>query len=252
MYRLQLIVHPKGADDIGVISKRLHGFIFKAIQRIDPDLSAALHDRKDRQLFSVYPLLKKKEIRIHSPEKNVISCLQQYFLQDPQIDINDWKGEVQEVKSRYFSTEKIDQAFSSRFTLRFLTPTTFYQWGNYYPLPELQRLFSSAIKIYEICGYRDIQWEELEFFIRKMRIEHVSVTTHRVNFGKFNIIGFRGSLTLNMKELPPEKQKQIWRMVVYTSLMGFGYKTAWGMGQTRLEPFEDLQTPSVSVNLRGC
>ena len=160
--------------------------------------------------------------------------------------------EIEKVDSQYFSVAAIDQAFSSRFTLRFLTPTTFYQWGNYYPLPELQRLFSSAVKVYEICGHSNLPWEELEWLIRKIRMEHISLTTHRVYFGKFNVIGFRGVLALNTKELPIEQQKQIWRLIVYASLMGFGYKTAWGMGQTQLEPFPISEHPMLRKKPRGC
>jgi CRISPR-associated endoribonuclease Cas6 len=29
--------------------------------------------------------------------------------------------------------------------------------------------------------------------------------------------------------------------MVYGALMGFGYKTAWGLGQTLLEPLEEKQ-----------
>lgn len=48
----------------------------------------------------------------------------------------------------------------------------------------------------------------------------------------FNIVGFQGHLVLNTRSLEPEEQFFIWQLAVYGSLMGFGYKTAWGLGQT--------------------
>ncbi|WP_164491618.1 CRISPR system precrRNA processing endoribonuclease RAMP protein Cas6 [Staphylospora marina] len=192
---------------------------------------------------------------INTPDRDVISCLQRYFLLQSDIDLIDWKGTIQEIHCQTFSESRIDEKFSSNLTLHFLTPTTFYQRGNYYPLPELKRLFSSAIKAYEICRGKRVEWENLEPLIHQIRIEHLVVATERVSFGEFNVIGFKGKITMNIKALPKEEQLLVWRLVAQGSLMGFGYKTAWGLGQTLLDPLEDAQaffrTPGASKKSPG-
>jgi CRISPR-associated endoribonuclease Cas6 len=167
----------------------------------------------------------------------VIQSLQQRFLLNDQIDLGRWKGIVQEMHLYHFTQEDIIHQFSDKLTLQFLTPTTFYQQGNYYPLPELTRLFVSANKLMVTIENLDIPRSELEQSVRKIRIEYASIATERVDFGKFSVIGFTGNLALNLKALPPTEQALFWKLAVYGSLMGFGYKTAWGLGQARIKPF---------------
>ncbi|SFJ43359.1 CRISPR system precrRNA processing endoribonuclease RAMP protein Cas6 [Thermoflavimicrobium dichotomicum] len=236
IYRLHLHVRPQARlESPGILARRLHAFILEAIQRVNPELSQRLHDGKERQAFSVY--LDSDMIFIHSPAREVIHSLQKRLLLDSSIDLIDWQGTVQEIHTQLFAKEEIMRQFTPKFTLKFVTPTTFYQQGNYYPLPELVRLFSSATKVLEMCEGQVLSRSDIETWVRKIRIEYASFTTERVDFGKFNVIGFRGKLTLNLKALPPEEQERLWILAVYGSLMGFGYKTAWGLGQTRLEPF---------------
>jgi CRISPR-associated endoribonuclease Cas6 len=256
MYRLRLKVDsPFRGNAVGVLSKRFHAFVLQSIQSESPSLSQLLHDRKERQVFSTHLLPGKGEVWINTPDREIISCLQSRFLLQPEIDLIDWKGMITEVHCQTFFESLIDEKFSPNFTLYFLTPTTFYQRGNYYPLPELKRLFSSAAKAYEICTGKRIDWEVLEPLTYQVRIEHLAVATKRVQFGEFNVIGFKGEMVLNIKALPKEEQYLVWRLVSHGSLMGFGYKTAWGLGQTMLEPLEDVQaifrTPGASKQPPG-
>lgn len=126
--------------------------------------------------------------------------------------------------------------YHDSFTIRFLTPTTFYQSANYYPLPELGRLFSSAAKVLAMCESLTLLRDEIDQVVRKIRLEHVDISTQRVRFGSFQVIGFCGSITCNLKALPVDQQLLYWRLAVYGLLMGFGYKTAWGLGQAELIP----------------
>lgn len=249
MYLLHLTVQSSSKPfGPGIITRRLHAYILDAIQQRNPELSQMIHDRKERQIFSVY--FNHHKITIHSPSREVIQCLQQNVLYNDQINLIAWKGTIQEAYAQSFPVDEIMKRFSSNFTLKFLTPTTFYQYGNYYPLPELNRLFSSASKVLEMCEDQVISATELESFTRKIRVEHASIKTHRVDFGKFNVIGFSGTLMLNIKALSLEEQHLVWKLAVYGSMMGFGYKTAWGLGQTKLEPFDfpsPLRTPHASA-----
>lgn len=242
MYRLRLKVDSRySGNAVGVLSKRFHAFVLQSIQRESPSLSQLLHDRKERQVFSTHLLLDKREVWISTPKQSIISCLQRHFLLQSDIDLMDWKGTITELHCQTFSESHINEKFSSNFTMHFLTPTTFYQRGIYYPLPELKRLFSSAVKAYEICRGKQVEWEKLEPLVHRIRIEHLVVSTERVRFGEFNVIGFKGNMAMNIKALSKEEQYLIWHLVVYGSLMGFGYKTAWGLGQTLLEPLEDAR-----------
>ncbi|SEN14843.1 CRISPR system precrRNA processing endoribonuclease RAMP protein Cas6 [Lihuaxuella thermophila] len=239
MFRLNLVVRSDSKfGGPGIITRRLHAYILKTIQQENPQLSQLIHDRKDRQLFST--CLSQDGITIHSPSKEVIQCLQQRFVFNDRIDLVDWSGTIQEIHSQFFSTDEVLKRFTNKFTFYFLTPATFYQYGHYYPLPEFNRLFSSAGKVLEMCENLVVSPAEIEDFARKVRVEHASISTKRVDFGKFKVIGFTGTLTINLKALPAHEQHLVWKLSVYGSMMGFGYKTAWGLGQTRLEPFAPI------------
>lgn len=257
MYRLCLKVDfpaPFRGNPVGVLSRRFHAFVLKSLQQESPQLSQEVHDRKERQVFSTHLLLNRGEIRINTPDREIASCLQRYFLQEAEINLLDWRGTVRELHCQTFDLSRIDERFSANLTLYFLTPTTFYQRKNYYPLPELKRLFSSAAKVSEIVTGQRVEWETLEPLIYPVRIEDLNVRTERVSFGEFNVIGFKGKMAMSLKALPEESQRMMWRLLAYGSLMGFGYKTAWGLGQTLLDPLDDarafFRTPVASAKTR--
>ncbi|MBA4547826.1 CRISPR system precrRNA processing endoribonuclease RAMP protein Cas6 [Thermoactinomyces intermedius] len=242
MYRLRFKVNTSyEGDGVGGLSKRFHAFILRSIQQESPALSQHLHDRKERQAFSTRLMPQKGEVWVNTPDPNVVSCLQRQLRAGAEMDLIDWKGVIVGHRCQTFSPARISETFSPGFTLHFLTPTTFYQRGNYYPLPELKRLFSSAAKAYQLCTGKETEWGELESLIRKIRVEYLSVLTQRVSFGKFNLVGFKGKMAMSMKALEKEEQHWIWQLMAYGALMGFGYKTAWGLGQTLLKPLEEKQ-----------
>ena len=242
MYRLRLKVNtPYKGNAVGVLSKRFHAFVLQSIQHESPALSQRLHDRKERQAFSTRLMPERGEVWVNTPNQEVISCLRRHLWAGAEMDLIDWKGKIQGHHCQTFSDTRIAEKLSPSFTLHFLTPTTFYQRGNYYPLPELKRLFSSTAKAYQLCTGKEMEWEELEPLIQKIRIEDLSISTERVSFGKFNLIGFKGKMAMSIKALGKEDQHLIWQLMAYGALMGFGYKTAWGLGQTLLHPLEERQ-----------
>jgi CRISPR-associated endoribonuclease Cas6 len=234
MYTLSLtlkLLTPK-KQFTGVHYRRLHAFVLGSIKRSDPELSGEIHSRKDRQIFSTS--YEQENIKIYTPSKRIIACLQQALLERNQVDLFDWQAQILQVAVTFTSPEEIQKTFAEKFTLRFITPTTFYQYGNYYPLPELNRLLSSASKVMKIIEGEEVDKQQLETMARMIRIESANIKTERVSFGKFNIIGFCGELSLQCKALPKEDQYIIWKLVNYGTMMGFGYKTAWGLGRTKL------------------
>lgn len=252
MYQLHLRVRSESkANNRWILSRRLHGFILRMIQNKDPQLSEWLHNRKDRQIFSIHASFQEGELCIQTPSKEVISSLQQSLLHQSTVVLRDWKGWIQEIHCHQITQEDLFQDFSSKITFQFHTPTTFYQWGNYYPIPELQRLFASGAKSYEMVGNPKVPWEEIEPLTRKVRIEHLAITTQRADFGKFKVVGFCGTLALSLKALSFEEQKLMWLLATYGSLMGFGYKTAWGLGQTSIEEQSHFRTSTASKQGRG-
>ncbi|MBS7531174.1 CRISPR system precrRNA processing endoribonuclease RAMP protein Cas6 [Hazenella sp. IB182353] len=239
MYRLHITVQAKTKiKGPGVFTKRLHAFILNAVKEGNPLLSEYLHNRKDRQLFSIYA--HEFEIMIHSPNQSIIEYLQRYFLLHDDLELWNWKGKIQEVNTIYLSQESLMKWHSNRITIHFITPTTFYQYGNYYPLPEINRLLLSGVKAYQLTDENVLPDIDLESIARRIRIEHAEFFTRRVDFKKFKVIGFCGKLILSLSSLDQVESETVWELLVYGSLMGFGYKTAWGLGQTKLEPFNNL------------
>jgi CRISPR-associated endoribonuclease Cas6 len=238
MNRLQIDIRPlsKKRLEPGVLTKRFHAFIFSVLKEANPELADQLHERKQRQMFSF--CVDRNHICIHSPEEQVIQALVQGLLQVEQIDLLSWKGKIQEIHWQKIREADVKATISTYVNLHFLTPTTFFHGSIYYPLPELYRLLTSANKAYEMYTGSMAPQEKLITLTDQIRIENFQLKTKRVNFEKIRILGFCGRLDLNLKALSKEDQTLAWKLLVYGSLMGFGYKTAWGLGQTRMEPFE--------------
>lgn len=240
MYQLTLQIKPASPKQPkiipGILTKRFHACILDAIRKQNPVLSSFLHQSKQRQQFSFYA--QGSQIIVCSPNKGVIRTLQDHWQSGVEINLHHWKAIVQQVEARYLSLSEIKSKYQSSVNLRFLTPTTFYQDGNYYPLPELNRLLLSANKIYPMIDQPMLSLEQINGMVRQIRIEQVAIQSQRVHFGKFSIIGFQGKLELNLKALLPDEQIHAWMLFSLGALLGFGYKTAWGLGQTRLFPLE--------------
>jgi CRISPR-associated endoribonuclease Cas6 len=252
MYQLNISLASKTKpQNTWVLARRLHAFVLHSIQSQDPNLSQALHDRKDRQLFSIHPGFKVGAISVRTPNKDVVKCLQSALLEEDLIDLNDWKGKIQALHCESMTLNDVMRDFSTKITFHFITPTTFYQWGNYYPLPELQRLFSSGAKSLAIAEHYVVDWAQIEPLLRKIRVEDLHLSTKRVNFGTFNVVGFEGKMVINSKALPIEDQQLIWKLAAYGSLMGFGYKTAWGLGQTQLKELSGFTPFMASLKSQG-
>ncbi|SHF37500.1 CRISPR-associated endoribonuclease Cas6 [Seinonella peptonophila] len=240
MYRLQL--HVKANRNCsqrmepGVLTKRFHAFIFSVIQRIDPQFAADLHSRKQRQLFSF--LMEQDQIVIHSPNQQFIQCLQQGLFELEQINLRDWKGKIQEVHFYQITEAEIEATFSTYVTLHFITPTTFCHGDIDYPLPELYRVLTSANKAYELSTNLMVPQEKISSIADRIRIKHVQIETKQVSFHSFRVMGFTGKLELSLKTLTDQEQRLAYNLLVYGALMGIGYKTGWGLGQTRIYPFE--------------
>lgn len=168
--------------------------------------------------------------------------MQQSCLTHDQIELGDWRGEIQETQLTCYTDEEIMEQFASKFTLQFITPTTFYQSGNYYPLPDPSLLFLSACKITH-TGVIDFPYTT----VRTVKINYADIRTVTIDFEKFQAIAFVGKMTLNTNKLPLADQQWLWKLAYHGSIMGFGYKTAWGMGQVKLIPHHKghLQTSSV-------
>jgi CRISPR-associated endoribonuclease Cas6 len=249
MYQLQIQVHVLKANRAlkpGVISKRFHAFVLSVIQQVDPVFSNFLHQRKERQLFSF--LLGQHLISIRTSSLELVSRLQQGFLALTEIDLHDWIGRVQEIHYHHVDEHEVMRRFSNNVRMNFITPTTFYQSGNYYPLPELHRVLNSANKVYEMSGYNAISSEQINTFAREIKIEQVTLETHRVRFGDFTVVGFCGKMDLSFHSLSYVEQQEAWRLLSYGAFMGIGYKTAWGLGQTHLKPLRNLRQSTASAN----
>lgn len=172
---------------------------------------------------------------IYTLWKEVVLSLQQTLLDHHVLDLQDWKATIIEVQTRKVTTQEMDASYCEKCTLHFITPTTFYQYGNYYPLPELNRLLGSAAKLVAIVDEWEIEKHQIEDWARNIIIESVEIKTERVSFGSFQIIGFCGKMTISQKKLSKADQSIVWRLIQYGALMGFGYKTAWGLGRVEVQ-----------------
>ena len=124
-----------------------------------------------------------------------------------------------------------EEPASNRFNLNLLTPTAFKQQGRYAFTPDLHLLFQSLQQKYNvICeGTKEVEQEELEYIVTKLRITEYSLRSQYFNVGSNRVPGFMGRIQLAV-DGPSIMQGYIWMLLRFGEYSGLGVKSAMGMG----------------------
>jgi CRISPR-associated endoribonuclease Cas6 len=232
LYRIFLNVHiPRSLRKPGIFTRQLHGYILRMIEQTDKPLASELHDQKDRQSFSLYVDPKGEGIFVSCLNKQVARALQLAWYNTLELQTPLLTTKIHQIDTQFISFDDLNFK-EDRLRLRFLSPTTFYQYGKYYPLPEPQRIFSSAMKTFNQSVYaaEPLVWEDILHIVQEMVIADVNIHSTVVSFEKFLIQGFLGRIEFRLHRLTTEQKRKVWMLARILEIVGVGNKTAWGLG----------------------
>lgn len=123
-----------------------------------------------------------------------------------------------------------------RFSIRFLTPTTFKSSGDYLIFPTTRLIFQSLMQKYSRL-YPDVSSFDpdlLDYLTEHSRITRYRLQTHYFSVHKNKIPAFRGSLTI--KVTGASTLRAFTQMLfAFGEFSGVGAKTSMGMGGIEIE-----------------
>lgn len=271
LFSIVLLLSPTEEAEIGAtVGHHAHAAFLRAVEAVDPALSAALHapDRSPRP-FTVSPLrgvppARGGTVRL-SPERIVwlrITLLQpllyerlmESLLRDdrrPLLRLGPatfWIREVRVTPGSHpwagcASWADLAAARPEReLTLEFASPTAFSfgrtAWGHrmvVLPLPE--RVFASLARAWNAFAPPPLRVEPQA--LERYASEHVVIreiedlNTRMLNFGGRPQIGFTGRVTYGLMGEDEVARRQLTMLADFAFYAGVGYKTTMGMGQAR-------------------
>ncbi|MBA4537820.1 CRISPR system precrRNA processing endoribonuclease RAMP protein Cas6 [Bacillus aquiflavi] len=235
MYVMTLDTHlRKKVNFPGPFTRQLHAFLLKMIKGVNPILSKQLHDSKEKTSFAIF-VDSRSSIKICSTDREVITCLQTSFLDNPMINVETETFKINEihVKKRLLSESMQLLDDVKNLKIEFQTPTAFTHSGKYYILPEPKRIFSSALKTYNQSEETTEQliWDDLLPIIDKLVMIDINIKSKPISYGRFTVNGFVGKIIWNINNLTREEKRFLSMLLTCMQVMGVGTKTTWGMGK---------------------
>lgn len=252
----------------------IQAMVLQRIQQVDPGLAAQLHDAPGSRPFTLSPLgtvdyehrfqvfhLSRQQsvaagttcyLRVTLLADELFPVLRQVFFEPPGLTVllgtNEfalttgqefWENEPSWVSSRSYP-ELIDRALQHqrrrKFSLKFITPTSFSQGDLDLPLPLPRLVFHSYKKrfeqFYQVVFLPDFE-ALVERFVGVASLKHIR--TEMMQTKKVPLIGFVGDVVfVLLPQTPPELIFQINLLAEFATFCGTGKKTVLGMGQTAL------------------
>lgn len=237
----------------------LHGWFFHQVQAIDPQLSQLLHDETDEKAFTLSGLdgqfqavnqhlnLKAKSVyhwTLTAFSKPMVQWLAKWLTQLPEvIEIYHVPLQVETVAialppTTYAKILPADASLPKSLKLSFLSPTSFRQRGNHFPLPVPRNLFQSYLRRWNDFSGQPIEIDPfLDWLDTAIVIQGVNVWTQKIAIKKGAVTGFKGAIDFGVTpraQVSPEFFKMLHRLVQFAPYCGTGHKTTFGLGQTVL------------------
>ncbi len=128
---------------------------------------------------------------------------------------------------------------SDRFTLKFITPTTFRRGRTDYPLPDPKLIFKGLIRKWQAFSDHRIDIDLREVIEKGVKVSGAWIGTRRVDFSDMGFAtGFRGRVLLSLDGLDDKVKGWLATLLHFGEFAGVGRKTTMGFGKVRLVPEE--------------
>ena len=243
----------------------LHSWFLNQIRRIDPELSAYLHDGQSEKAFSLSSLsgdiiTQGRSLQFNSDRsyqwsiaalsQDVCQGLQQWLTNPPQevqlrsglLTIQQW--EISLPATNYetlWETQERTSAEdtpSDQFCLTFTTPTSFRKRSNHMPLPIPENVFHSYLRRWNDFAHLEFEQSEfLEWINDCVVILRHEIRSQKTQAGKQgSVTGFVGSVQFGLTpkaKAEPEYVQLFHALIACAPYFGTGHKVTFGLGQTR-------------------
>lgn len=222
-----------------------HGIFFKILKDYDKDISTRYHDQLSKQSFSISPIFSEDGVnKGHFSENSLLKVnialftdeinkgLFEFIKKNKSFNYGETELLIEKIHFKVIDEETLDTCRIKRGTMNFISPTTFRINPVNSPLPNPKRIFKSLSKTYcEIFGKELLEDEIIEQLEKYVVIEGLNINTEVARYKKFDITGFKGQITLNLKFPDEEVQRNLEKLFALASYVGIGYKTGMGMGK---------------------
>lgn len=224
-----------------------HGIFFKILKEYDEEISTQYHDYENcsKQSFSISPILceanpdsmffskgslLKVNISLFTDEMH--NGLFAFIRKNKKVEYGNYELLIEEIRFKSIDEKDLEQERVKRGIMNFISPTVFRINPVNSPLPSPRRIFKNLNKSYfQIFNYILLEDEVIEQLEKYIVIEGFNINTVVAKYKKFDITGFKGKVTLNLKYPDEEVQAKLEKLFALASYVGIGYKTGMGMGQ---------------------
>jgi CRISPR-associated endoribonuclease Cas6 len=258
---LELLLQPR--QDLilpGNYATQLHSWFLDQVRRIDPILSAQLHDGQSEKPFTVSELMgtiqaEGRSLRFSADQTYgwSISALSQpliewmrQWLQSPPIEVNlrtncfaitGWS--FLQPPTTYAKLTKASIPEPPEVSLSFVSPTGFRRKGSHFALPLPFNVFQSYLRRWNDFSGQAIEADLfLAWVDESVIILRHHVRSHKVSAGKSgSVTGFTGAVQFGLNSKARERLEYVRLWIALGRLApycGTGHKTTFGLGQTRL------------------
>jgi len=238
----------------------LHAWFLHQVRNSDPQLSAYLHDEQSEKAFAISPLignLEQKDKKFFIVDNDIytwtISALSKPLCDWLKTWCNNYPSTLNLSTGR-FLIEKISITLSattynllwsmplsklSCFTLTFLSSTCFRHKQHHLPLPIPYNIFHSYLRRWNHFAPEVFPQEAfLKWIEQVVYITNYDLTCTKIAVAKQGFVtGFIGNVEfgINRKVLQNEDfERLLFALIQLAPYCSTGYKSAFGLGQTRL------------------
>ncbi|MBE9011708.1 CRISPR system precrRNA processing endoribonuclease RAMP protein Cas6 [Pseudanabaenaceae cyanobacterium LEGE 13415] len=254
----------------------LHSWFLNQIRRIDPDLSAYLHDGQAEKAFSLSSLsgdTTSQERTLHfrrdrsyqwsiaALSESVCQGLQQWLTYPPEVmqlrsgnlTIQSWDISLPATTYETVWNTAIAQPKSEQSCLTFVTPTSFRKRSNHLPLPMPENVFHSYLRRWNhFASIAVDQAEFLDWINECVVILRHEIRSQKTQAGKQgSVTGFIGSVQFGLApkaKSNPHYVQLFHALIACAPYFGTGHKVTFGLGQTQQGWFTGVALPRIDAS----
>ncbi len=256
--RITLQLRPTHHDTIPAQTGRAaHAMFLDALRRINPALSAAVHDGSGPKPITTSGLMPtpRGELLHLDPSRSLMLRYTTLHTDVTQVAVFglmlDWmdngvtlhdqpfittSGDIQHTSYEALTQQALTPTHERTLTIRFSSPTTFKKTGDLQvPLPLPEYVFGSLMDRWQAFSDSMIPAEALRAFVSKqVVIQRHNIRTQPMRFsraGRGNMVGFVGEVRFQALRSEAPYLGWLHALAQFATYSGIGAKTTMGMGQ---------------------
>ncbi|MFZ5942945.1 MAG: CRISPR-associated endoribonuclease Cas6 [Bacillota bacterium] len=231
----------------------IHGWFFKMLEEINPELSARIHGM-DEKPFSIGPVYGGKKEKgktvfeegeeysftfaslneeIFKVVSNMAFTLvgNKIYLGTAGLNITEVRPIFGSKGLSFYDILEKHSLVNREITLQFSSSTSFRQQGTQEIFPQPDLVFGSLLRKWNAFSPVSLPGElgNSPILVKKYNLK-----TELVDFGKYKVIGCIGNSTYQLdKSLPNFQVNMLNSLAFFAGIAGIGYKTSMGLGDAR-------------------